>query len=314
MDVPVWDLTPHGRMTANPGAVRQFVPYPGYWLNEVKKAVLEGDMAEIRKLLADLKQLDEQAGTHVVSTAGQHVDISLARAPEQNYAYKGTKKWTPFKAKPEGSEFVTGPGTFEDTGKLKASGGRRPDVEQALLKLVGDLDKKYPMRRSGEVEPPEILQAAMAQAKEVIDKLGLPDFLKHKLMFKLKTHEYVRGWDSYSDQKGLMQHIAQQGLAFGTGKAFEGLAETLKSLKRLVSEDNSCGSASPYTPGPVPTVEERSAIESMTNLLIESAAGLRQSIDKKMPPEDTLEFAENCYSIAGDILAHAQDAVSASKG
>lgn len=353
MDVPTWDLTPHGKMTANPGAIRQTVPFPGYWLNEVKKAVLEGDMAKIEKLLAELKQLNEQAGEYPTNVAAQLTDVSLARAPEQNYAYKGTKKWTPFKARPEGAEFVNGPGqfegtdsqtdykpfvlihkkdlqtltdllgvakvpfkvatpgfvgapavgldapdhekvlaiakdnnigavpiwadadaagnTFEGTGNLKDQNkrGRRPDVEAALFKLVGELDKKYPMHRKGEVEPKEWLPAAMKEVEVTIKGLGIPDALKSGLLGKLKVHDYVRGSDSYSDQKGLMQHLAQQALSFGTGKAFEGLAETLSALKKMLGESSDkkckcgkstlaecgCGSGSPYVAGPVPTVE-----------------------------------------------------------
>jgi hypothetical protein len=187
-------------------------------------------MSKLKNLLATLKRqvLTEQGGMHPAPEIGQVVDVTLARAPEQNYATQW-RKWKPAGKPTKDSEFVQGPGLYE---------GWRPDVERALFQLVHELDAKYPMRRRGEEEPPEHLKDAMKRTSEVVMGLKLPDDVKQGMMMQLKKHDYVRGWDSYSDQKGLMQHLAQMALKFGTGGAdpSEEIHEVLTKLKKVLNE------------------------------------------------------------------------------
>lgn len=184
-------------------------------------------MGNLEKLVKDLKAqttvLAEQGGTHTPSpVVAQQVDVTLAKGPEQNYAYLGTKKWDPFgpNRPAPGCDLVQGPGAFEDSGKLKrGGGGRRPDIEKVLIDLSSKFDKENPP-----------LEQAKKEIETTVMALTLPEPLKKGMVQKLMAHDEVKG------MRGMVGHLAQMGLAFGTGKAMEdiSLAETLAGLRKLI--------------------------------------------------------------------------------
>lgn len=134
------DFSPGGR-DSNPGWPRVAVPYINGWINETKKVLaLEGGMEKIAKLMADLKKtacgdLTEAAGP--VPEVAQMMDVTLAKSPEQNYAFKGRKQYEPPGKPAKGSKTVEGPGAFEEI--------EAPDPEKAndrkTLALKGSMNK-----------------------------------------------------------------------------------------------------------------------------------------------------------------------------
>jgi hypothetical protein len=140
------DFTPGGR-ESNPGWPRTFVPYVNSWINEIKKTMAsEGGMDKIKALLADLKakacgELSEAAaGTAPVAEVGQVMDVTLAKAAEQNYAYKGKKQYQPPGKPTKDCETVEGPGAFEDIAKSI----------KALSAIIEQGEEGDPGREAGE--------------------------------------------------------------------------------------------------------------------------------------------------------------------
>lgn len=220
------DFRPGGR-DSNPGWARHAVPYINGWINETEKALaLEGDVENIAKLVAGLKKLacsDLTEAVGPVPEVAQVMDVTLAKSAEQNYAFKGKRQYQPPGKPTKDSKTVEGPGAFEGTGNLRDQGkgrGRRPDVEKALINLSSKLDRENPP-----------LEQAKAEIEKEVSGLTLPDELKRGMIQKLKAHDMVKG------MKGLVGHLANMGLAFGTGRAMdESKVDRLKSSMDKLSK------------------------------------------------------------------------------
>lgn len=189
---------------------------------ERREGIHEGTVSEL--LVSLRKMIGEQAGTAPMTVSGVVVDKTLAKAPEQNYAYQW-KKWEPAGV-PKGAKTVYGPGLYEE----------RTDVMKALSALANELAKKFPMRKPGEPEPPERLEYALKRVKEEVEKLKLPEQDKRGIMHQLMKHDYVRGWDVYSDRKGLMWHLNDMGMKYGGHGVIEEIQRMVERLKAMVLE------------------------------------------------------------------------------
>lgn len=151
------DFTPGGR-DSNPGWPRVSVPYINGWINETKKALaLEGGMDKIKDLLAGLKKMacgelsEAAAGTAPVPEVAQVMDVTLAKAAEQNYAYKGRKQYQPPGKPTKDSKTVEGPGAFEEI--------EAPDPDK-----VSD--------RKGDIEE---IRGSIAKFSKLLEHWGKPD-------------------------------------------------------------------------------------------------------------------------------------------
>lgn len=174
------DFRPGGR-DSNPGLVRRFVPYINGWINETKKTLaLEGGMDRIAKLMADLKKmaygnLTEAAGP--VPAVAQMMDVTLAKAPEQNYAFKGKKQYQPPGKPTKDSKTVEGPGAFEDLSKELEKGGDYPKCPKcghhnAMMPPQKDGTRKC--RDCGNVakSKTEALKGSMNKLSKVLERLS----------------------------------------------------------------------------------------------------------------------------------------------
>lgn len=174
------DFRPGGK-DSNPGLVRRSVPYINGWINETEKVLaLEGGMEKLSKLLADLKKtacggLTEAVGP--VPEVAQMMDVTLAKSPEQSYAYKGRKQYQPLGKPTKDSKTVEGPGAFEDLSKELEKGGDYPKCPKcghhnAMMPPQKDGTRKC--RDCGNVakSKTEALKGSMNKLSKVLENWG----------------------------------------------------------------------------------------------------------------------------------------------